>query len=142
MSIQVNPFIWLDGQAREAIDFYLETLPAKLHFIQTFGEGPQQPGEAPMPETHKARIAHSVLQAGASEFYVADHLPDRPLPLGTGIQILLTVDTADEAQRLFGALGERGQVLMPLGPIHFSPAYGIVTDKFGVTFQVFTRRSR
>ncbi|WP_372490917.1 VOC family protein [Paenibacillus mellifer] len=54
--------------------------------------------------------------------------------------VCLTVDTVEQAQRLFDGLKQGGEVQQPLQPIYFSPTYGIVTDKFGVTFYVFTKR--
>ncbi|MCK8487296.1 hypothetical protein M0651_08945 [Paenibacillus sp. MBLB2552] len=50
------------------------------------------------------------------------------------------MDTVEQAQRLFDGLKQGGEVQQPLQPIYFSPTYGIVTDKFGVTFYVFTKR--
>lgn len=41
-----------------------------------------------------------------------------------------------EAREIFAALGDGGQVVMPLQKTDWSPLYGIVKDRFGVTFQV------
>ncbi|WNS41956.1 VOC family protein [Paenibacillus sp. MMS20-IR301] len=139
MTLQVNPFILVDGTADEAIAFYQEALGAKLLFKQTVGEGPQNP-EAPMSEAEQARIAHSVLLVGETKFFVADQELNQPLTHGNGITICITVDTPDEARQLYNALGEGGTVDLELSPAYFSPAYGMVTDKFGVAFQIFTKR--
>ncbi|WP_379157841.1 VOC family protein [Paenibacillus sp. sgz5001063] len=139
MSIQLNPFILLDGKAREAIEFYQKTLGAKLLFKQTAGEGPQNP-DKPMSEEAKARIAHSVLQVGETKFFLADLEEGQALLPGNGINICLTVDNTSEAERLYHSIKEGGQVEVKLGPAYFSPAYGMITDKFGVVFQVFTKR--
>ncbi|MBW4084777.1 VOC family protein [Paenibacillus sp. S150] len=141
MALQLNPFILLDGTAREAIEFYQEALDAKLLFKQTVGEGPLNPG-SPMSGKDKARIAHSVLRVGESEFYVADLEPGQALRPGNGINICITADDAGTAERLYHSLQEGGQIDVKLGPTYFSPAYGMITDKFGVAFQVFTKRAR
>lgn len=139
MTLQVNPFILVDGTAGEAIEFYQEALGAKLLFKQTVGEGPQNP-EAPMSEQEKARIAHSVLLVGETKFFLADQEPNQSLTHGNGITICITVDTTAEARQLYDALKEGGTVDIGLAPAYFSPAYGMVKDKFGVSFQVFTKR--
>lgn len=141
MSLQLNPFILLEGTAEEAIAFYQETLGAELLFKQTVGQGPQHP-DYPLSDEEKARIAHSVLRVGGTEIFVADLDIGQVLQKGNGINICLSTDDAGESERLFNALKEGGLVDMELGPIYFSPAYGMITDKFGVTFQIFTKRPR
>ncbi|KWX78506.1 VOC family protein [Paenibacillus jilunlii] len=141
MTLQLNPFILLDGNAQQAIEFYQEVLGAKLLFKQTAGEGPQNP-DAPMSEEAKARIAHSVLRVGETDFFVADLEEGQTLLPGNGINICITADSTAEAEQLYHSLKEGGQVDIELAPVYFSPAYGMVTDKFGVAFQIFTKRGR
>ncbi|WP_340020879.1 VOC family protein [Paenibacillus sp. FSL K6-1096] len=141
MNLQVNPYILVDGSAGEAIAFYQEALGAKVLFKQTVGEGPQNP-EKPMTEQEKARIAHAVLLAGDSKFFVADYEPEMPRSRGNSINVCLSVATADEAQKLYTALKAGGTVDIELAPTYYSPAYSMVTDKFGVCFQIFTMRER
>ncbi|KWX86352.1 3-demethylubiquinone-9 3-methyltransferase [Paenibacillus riograndensis] len=141
MTLQLNPFILLDGHAQQAIEFYQEVLGAKLLFKQTAGEGPQNP-DAPMSEEAKARIAHSVLRVGETDFFVADLEEGLVLHPGNGINIFIRADNTEEAEQLYHSLQKGGHVEIELGPTYFSPAYGMVTDKFGVAFQVFTKRGR
>lgn len=49
---------------------------------------------------------------------------------------------AKEAIQFYEKLQQDGQVNMPLQETYFSPAYGLLTDKFGIAFQIFTKRSR
>ncbi|UQZ34418.1 hypothetical protein C2I18_13355 [Paenibacillus sp. PK3_47] len=141
MNIQLNPFILLEGTAKEAVAFYQESLGAQLLFMQTVGEGPQNP-DAPLSEEEKAKIAHSVLKVGDAAIFVADLDKGQALRRGNGINICLTVEDAGDARQLYNALREGGEVVAELGPAYFSPAYGMVTDKFGVDFQIFTKRPR
>lgn len=139
MTLQINPFVLVDGTASEAIAFYQEALGAKLLFKQTVGEGPQHP-ESPLTKQEKARIAHSVLLVGETSFFVADQEVGQLLSHGNGITICITVDTTDEAKQLYDSLKAGGTVDIELSPAYFSPAFGMVTDKFGVCFQIFTKR--
>lgn len=52
--------------------------------------------------------------------------------------ICISTDDAEVSKKFFEALQEGGQVGMLLQETFFSPAYGIVTDKFGGTFQIYT----
>ncbi|CAM4444776.1 PhnB protein [Paenibacillus endophyticus] len=137
MEVQLTPFIMLDGGAREAIAFYEQALDAKVVFKQTFGEAP---GQA-VPEQARDRLAHSVLKIGGTDLFVADTDPGTRFAQGNQVNICITVADKEQARKYYEALQEGGQVDLPLQEIHFSPAYGMVTDKFGVTFHIFTKRA-
>ncbi|WP_151735564.1 VOC family protein ['Paenibacillus yunnanensis' Narsing Rao et al. 2020] len=139
MSIELKPFIMLDGHAREAIAFYQASLGAQLMFIQTAGEAPQQP-DTSKSAAEQALIAHSVLRIGESTLFVSDSEPGQRLHQGNAVNICISVDNTGSAEQLFHALKEGGEVAMDLAPTYFSPAYGMLTDKYGVTFQIFTKR--
>lgn len=139
MSLQLTPFIMLDGTADEAIRFYEQALNAIVVFKQTFGDAPEDPAH-PIPEEAKHRIAHSVLKIGDAELFVADSDPGQPHQQGNLISICISVEDVEQAKRLFDALKEGGQVNLPLQEIYFSPGFGVVTDKFGAMFQIFTKR--
>ncbi|MFD0695970.1 VOC family protein [Paenibacillus sp. GCM10027628] len=139
MSLLLNPFIMLDGSAKEAIEFYEKSLSAKVLFKQTFGEGPQSP-KFPLSADEKDRIAHSVLKIGESEMMVSDLMPGQTHQIGNQVNICITVNETEQAKQIYEALRQNGQVNIPLAAIHFSPAYGMVTDQYGVTFQIFTKR--
>lgn len=131
--LKAVPFIMLDGHAAEAISFYERALGATLIFKQTYGEGPDS---ANIPKEDHGKLAHSVLRIGEVELYVADVFPELTHRTGNQVNICLVTKDASEAKRYFEALAVGGQVNIPLGPVHFSPAYGMVTDKFGVAFQI------
>jgi PhnB protein len=141
MTLQLIPYIMLDGQASEAIEFYVKALDAKVLFKQTIGEGPGNP-EFPLTIEDKQRVAHSVLQVGTTEMYVADLEPGQACQLGNQVTICITTNEREQSKPIYDALLQDGQVIMPLQETYFSPAYGMVTDKFGVTFQIFTKRQR
>ncbi|AIQ50302.1 VOC family protein [Paenibacillus sp. FSL R7-0331] len=141
MTIEVNPFILLEGTAREAISFYQESLGANLMFMQTVGEGPLEAGN-PLSDEEKARIAHSVLRIGETTMFVADLEPGQTRQTGNGLNLCISTSDADTSGQLYNVLKEGGTVDIELGPAYFSPAYGMVTDKFGVTFQIFTKRQQ
>jgi PhnB protein len=107
--------------------------------MQTFGEAPEAP-EHPIPNEAKDRLAHSVLKIGDADLFVADTFPGKPNHGDNRVQICITTPDIGTSNRFFDALQQGGQVIMPLQKMHFSPAYGMITDKFGVTFQIFTQR--
>ncbi|WP_226000182.1 VOC family protein [Paenibacillus sp. BJ-4] len=137
MSKRLIPYITMNGNAKEAIEFYEKALDAQLLFIQTFGDMPENP-DFPIPEEIKERVGHATLKVGETELMFSDTFPGSPFSSGNQVSICITTDSVEQARKMFDALQQGGQVGMPLQETHFSPAYGNVTDKFGVTFQIFT----
>ena len=137
MTFQITPFIMLNGNAREAIRFYESALEAKVVFMETFGEGPEDQSH-PLPTHSKDWVAHAVLKIGEAELFVADTISDKPNETGNRLQICITTPDPETSARFFNALLDGGQVVMPLQEVYFSPALGIVTDRFGITIQVYT----
>ncbi|CAG7617381.1 VOC family protein [Paenibacillus allorhizosphaerae] len=137
MTLRLIPYLMMNGNAAEAILFYEQALDAKLLFKQTFGEMPENP-EFPLPAEAKGLVAHAMLKVGETDLMFSDMFPGQPHHIGNQVTICVSTDDADKSRRIFEALQQGGQVNMPLQDTHFSPAYGIVTDKYGVTFQIYT----
>jgi len=137
MAMQVTPYLMMDGNAKEAIQFYENALEAKVLFLQTFGEMPENP-EFPLPEEAKGRVSHATIEVGESPIMFSDIFPGQPFQSGNQVTICLSTKDKEKSNKIFEALQQGGQVNMPMEETFFSPAYGIVTDKFGVTFQIYT----
>jgi PhnB protein len=137
MTLRLTPYLVMDGNAKEAIQFYEKALDAKVLFNQTFGEMPENP-EFPIPADAKERVAHAMLKVGESDLMFSDTFPGQPHQKGNQVTICITTNDKEKSKQIYEALQQDGQVNMPLQETHFSPAYGIVTDKFGITFQIFT----
>ncbi|MEH7351982.1 VOC family protein [Neobacillus drentensis] len=137
MAVRLIPYLVMDGNAKEAIHFYEKALGAQVLFSQSFGEMPENP-DFPLPAEAKDRVSHATIRVGESELMFSDTFPGQPHQSGNQVTICITTDDAEKAKQMFEALTDGGQVTMPLQETFFSPAYGTVTDKFGVNFQVFT----
>lgn len=139
MSYQLVPYLLMNGRAKEAIEYYQEALNAKVLFQQTFGEGPED-DSLKLTEDEKELIAHSILKIGDTKIMIADMIPGLTIGSGNQLSICITTDDTTLTKQLYENLKKEGKVLIELNKIHFSPAWGMVTDKFGVTFQVYTNR--
>ncbi|NHM34003.1 VOC family protein [Neobacillus terrae] len=137
MTLKLIPYLVMNGNAREAIDFYQKALNADVLFTQSFEEMPENP-EFPLPEDAKNLVSHATIKVGETELMLSDTFPGQPHSSGTQVTICITTDNAEKAKLMFEALMQEGQVTMPLQETFFSPAYGSVVDKFGVSFQIFT----
>jgi PhnB protein len=127
----------MDGNAKEAIDFYVKTLDAQVLFSQSFGEMPVNP-EFPLPEEAKNLIGHAMIKVGETDLMFSDNFPGTPFQSGNQVTICISTKDKERSQQIYEGLQQGGKVNMPLQETFFSPAYAIVVDKFGVTFQIYT----
>ncbi|WP_411553108.1 VOC family protein [Paenibacillus lautus] len=137
MALRMNPYLVMDGNAKEAIQFYEKALDAQVVMVQTFGEMPANP-DFPLPESARDRISHALLKVGETDLMFSDTFPGQPVQSSNQVQICIMTDQAEQAKRIYEALREDGQVVMPLQETFWSPAYGIVADKFGVNWNIST----
>jgi PhnB protein len=112
-------------------------LDAEILFSQSFGESPDNP-EFPLPEEAKDRIMHATIKIGESELMFSDTFPGQPHSEGSQVTLCITTNDPEKSEKLFNGLKEDGEVTMPMQKTFFSPLYGCVVDKFGVTFQIYT----
>lgn len=137
----IVPYLVTDGNGQEAVKFYQEALGAEVVSLQTFGDMPPNP-EYPLPEEAKNRVLNAQMNIGNAKLMLSDTFPGTPFQLGSQVTIALMVDNTSEAKEIFRKLQEDGKVSMPLQETFWSPAYGQVTDKFGVEWQVSTEEKK
>lgn len=137
MTVCLNPYLVMNGNAREAIAFYQKALDARVLGVQTFGEMPGDPNR-PLPEGAHDRVLHARLKVGETDLMLSDTFPGMPYQTGNHVTIALTTDDAEKSRRIFEALAEGGRVQMPLQKTFWSPAYGQVMDRFAVVWQINT----
>lgn len=138
MSTSLIPFLEMNGSANEAIDLYMKALDAKVVYMLRFGDLPSNP-ETPLPEEKKNLVQYAVLKIGDSELQISDNVTGGNYQKGTQVTIVVQTPDQDQAARYFEALQEGGHINEPLQKSFFSPAYGNITDKFGVTFRILAR---
>lgn len=137
MALRMNPYLVMDGNAKEAIQFYEKALDAQVVMVQTFGEMPANP-DFPLPDSARDRISHALLKVGETDLMFSDTFPGQPVQSSNQVQVCIMTDQAEQAKRIYEALREGGQVVMPLQETFWSPAYGIVADKYGVNWNIST----
>jgi PhnB protein len=132
--MKVQPYLFFDGRCEEAIELYKRVLGAEVLMMMRFKD-PPPPGMVPAGSENK--IMHASMRIGATEVMASD---GRCMgkPSFEGVSPALSVASEAEADRLFNALAEGGQVQMPIGKTFFSPRFGMVADRFGVSWMVVT----
>jgi PhnB protein len=131
--MQLHPYLQFDGRCDEAVAFYREALGAEVVMLVRFRDGPD-PGMVPPGAEDK--VMHMRLRIGETTVLASD---GRCLgkPSFQGFSLSLTVASDAEAERCFTALANGGQVQMPLAKTFFSSRFGMVADRFGVSWMVY-----
>ena len=137
-ALQVQPYLFFEGRCDEALEFYRRALGAEVTMLMRFKDAPPSPdsaGCAPMPPGSENKVMHASFRIGATELFASDGCSENPANFH-GISLSLTVPNEAEAERFFAALSDGGQVQMPLAKTFFSERFGMVADKFGVSWMV------
>jgi PhnB protein len=132
MTTQIEPYLFFDGRCDEALQFYRKTLGAEVTMLMRFKESPDQ---SHVPPGGGEKVMHASFRIGEASMMASDG-QCQGKPNFQGFALSLAVGTEAEADNRFNALAEGGQVQMPLGKTFFSPRFGMVTDRFGVSWMV------
>jgi PhnB protein len=130
--MQVQPYLFFEGRADEAIEFYKKTLGAKVEMVMRFKDAPDQsmisPGSAD-------KVMHAAIKIGDTTVLASDGR-NSGNPNFQGFSLTVYPKDEAEADKVFGSLGEGGQVRMPMDKTFFAKRFGMLADKFGVGWMV------
>jgi PhnB protein len=130
--MQVQPYLNFNGRCEEALAFYGKALGAKIERVMHFKDSPDPSMVSPGSEN---KVMHSSFRVGDAIVLASDGRCQGETNF-QGISLTLSVPDEAEAEQRFTALSDGGQVQMPLTKTFFSPSFGMVADRFGVTWMV------
>ena len=134
--MQVQSYLFFNGRCEEAIEFYKNMLGAKVEMLMRFKEAP---GDHKCSPGTEEKVMHSCLRIGETAVMASDGMAQGK-PEFKGFSLTINAKDKAEADRLFGALSDGGQVHQPLVETFFSPRFGMVADKFGVGWMVMVEK--
>jgi PhnB protein len=133
--MRVQPYLFFDGRCEEAIEFYKKALGAEVTMLMRMKESPDPHPPGMLPPGSENKVMHSSFRIGDTTVMASD---GRCLgrPSFEGFSLSLTARDDAEAERLFAALGDGGKVQQPLIKTFFSSRFGMVADRFGVSWMI------
>ena len=131
----VQPYLSFDGRCEEAVEFYRRALGAEVTMLMRFKDSPEPPQPGTCPPGSGDKVMHASFRIGDTTVLASDGRCEGR-PSFQGFSLSLTVPDEAEADRLFAALADGGQVQMPLARAFFSPRFGMVADRFGVSWMI------
>ena len=134
--MSVNPYLFFDGRAEEALAFYKKVLGAKEGMLMHYKDAPKE-AQANMKPDSLNKVMHMSFKIGDSVIMGSDgHCNGQPKFEGFSLSYN-TKDDAD-ADRVFKALSDGGQVRMPLEKTFFASKFGMLADKFGMGWMILS----
>lgn len=131
----IQPYLFFEGRCEEALEYYRQALDAKVTMLMRYNESPEPPPPGMIPAGSENKIMHAVFQIGNATAMASDGLCSGQ-PNFQGFSLSLDAPTQPDAERLFAALADGGEVRMPLAKTFFSPCFGMVSDRFGVSWMI------
>jgi PhnB protein len=128
----IQPYLFFKGRCEEAINFYRAALDAKVTHLLRFRDAPPCPNNTAVDGN---KVMHVSLQISDTTVLASDgDCQGKPNFEGFGLSLNAASD--GDADRLYGALSDGGAALMPLSKTFFASKFGMVKDRFGITWMV------
>ena len=130
----VNPYLNFNGNTEEAFNFYRSTFGGEFQALMRYGAAP---GCEDMPETERNGIMHIALSIGSTMLMGTD-IPKsmEQVTFGSNSSLCISVDTREDADRIFNGLSEGGKVTMPMEDMFWGDYFGSFFDKYGVQWMI------
>lgn len=127
-------YLVTDNDGLEAVEFYKNVFDATILSCTTFGDAMPD-----IPENMKDRLLNASLDINGIRMQLSDNGDDYPYVAGTNMTACIQLDNVEEANSIFAKLSiDAKNIGMEMQETPWSPAYGIVVDKFGMTWQINT----
>lgn len=132
--MRFGTYLFFDGRCEEAAAFYQQAIGAELVEMTRYSDSPEPHPPGMVPPGFENKVMHMTLKIGDNTVMAADDCTGHPKP--QGFSLSLATKTEAEADKLFAALGVGGAVKMPLAKTFFAPKFGMLTDRFGMSWMV------
>lgn len=133
--MQVEPYLFFNGRCEEALDFYRSALGAEVTSLMRYKDSPEPMEPGMVPPGSENKVMHANLRIGETQIMASDGDCAGQSDF-RGFSLTITVADAAEADRMFAALADGGQVQMPLARTFWSPRFGMLVDRFGLGWMV------
>jgi PhnB protein len=134
--MQVQPYLNFDGRCEEALEFYRRALGGEVTMLMRFKDSPEPPKPGMVPPGAENKVMHASFRIGDTTVLASDCHSEGQANF-KGFSLSLTVRNDAEAERRFTALADGGQVQMPLSKTFFASRFGVVADRFGVSWMIY-----
>jgi len=130
--MKLHPYLNFAGNAEEVLNFYKDALGGEVVMISRYGESPM-----PSDEDWKQKIMHARLQFGDDNLImISDTMKGNSVSTHGNIQLSIGLNDEEKTKRIFDQLAEGGKVTMPLAKQFWGDLFGMLQDKFGISWML------
>jgi len=127
--MKLIPYLHFAGNAREVLNFYKNVLGGDIVQLGTYGESPM-----PCDEDYKDKVMHARFVFDGNMIMVSDVFKGQTVSTDGNIQLSVDVDNESKLDEVFNKMAEGGTVTMPLADQFWGAKFGMLRDKFGVSW--------
>jgi PhnB protein len=131
--MKLNTYINFNGNLEEACRYYEQHLGAKLLFAMHWNQMPGPDAAKYTPPGFSDKVLHATIALADTTIMAADVPTAEPM---RSAYLTLAVDSNEEAERIYNALAEGGEVFMKMGETFFAHRFGQLRDKFGINWMI------
>ena len=128
--MQLNPYLFFNGNCEEALNFYKECLGGEFESINRFKDGPEEMGGMKIPENYKEKVMHMTWRFDGNVVMASDGFEE--ISDGGNVTLSISTDNVDGMDTVFNKLSEGGKVTMPLQDTFWGARFGMFTDRYGI----------
>jgi PhnB protein len=132
--MKMHTYVNFAGKCAEAFRFYEKHLGGTIGMMMTHGQAPDQTKVDP---AWKDAVLHARLSVAGTELLGADIPAAQPM---RSAYLTLNVDSDTEAERIFKALSDGGEVFMPIQETFFATRFAQLRDRFGINWMIIHER--
>jgi PhnB protein len=132
--MQLHTYLNYGGNCAEAFRFYEQHLGGRITMMMTHG---QNPGPSQVPPDWKDAVLHARMDLGGTELLGADIPAYEPM---RSAYLSLTLDSTEEAERVYALLSDNGQIFMPMQETFFAFRFAMLRDRFGTSWMLLHPR--
>ncbi|MEP6996090.1 MAG: VOC family protein [Betaproteobacteria bacterium] len=133
--MNIQPYLFFNGRCEEAIAFYRGAIGAELVGLMRYKDSPEPPPPGMVPPGSENKVMHASMKIGDTTVMASDG-DCHGQSTFQGFSLSINLRSQSQADQFFAALAEGGQVQMPIGKTFFSPRFGMVADRFGVSWMI------
>ena len=133
--MEMYTYVNFAGTCREAFKYYEKHLGGQIGMLMTHADSP---GPSRLGPEWKDAVLHARISIGGAELAGADIPSAQPM---RSAYLSLNADSDAEAERIYAALADGGEVLMKMEETFFASRFGQVRDRFGINWMIVRQRT-
>jgi PhnB protein len=134
--MKLTTMLHYGGNCAEALHFYEKHLGGKISFMMTYEQMPEPKNIPPGCEN---KVLHASLQIADTTIMACDAPPDRFQPMRSAY-LALSVDSSEEAERIYALLSEGGEIFMKMEETFYAFRFAMLRDRFGTSWMIIHGR--